>query len=380
VVQLDNGILIIGGGFSGMAAAIELRKRGYAVDLVEMDKDWRSYGAGISLSGASIRAFKTLGIVDEFLAQGSGSDGVDLCAPPGMVVAQLPTPRIAGPDIPGGGAIMRPILAKILADATRASGTSVKLGCTFTAIDQNSTGATGVTVKFSDGSQKQYSLVIGADGMNSSVRQATFPNAPKPKFTGQCVWRMVLPRSPDIQRATMWIGMPKIKVGVNPVSKTEMYLFVTEDKPVNDKVEPADFPRLLSNLLAPFPAPQVQAIKAQINEHSTIVYRPLEGLLMPQPWFDRHVVLLGDAVHATTPHLASGACIGIEDSIVLAEELEKGTTLAGSLKAFQDRRWERCRMVVENSLRLGELEVSGGDKEEQTKIMQGSLMALCQPI
>jgi 2-polyprenyl-6-methoxyphenol hydroxylase-like FAD-dependent oxidoreductase len=170
VVQLDNGILIIGGGFSGMAAAIELRKRGYAVDLVEMDKDWRSYGAGISLSGASIRAFKTLGIVDEFLAQGSGSDGVDLCAPPGMVVAQLPTPRIAGPDIPGGGAIMRPILAKILADATRASGTSVKLGCTFTAIDQNSTGATGVTVKFSDGSQKQYSLVIGADGMNSSVR------------------------------------------------------------------------------------------------------------------------------------------------------------------------------------------------------------------
>jgi 2-polyprenyl-6-methoxyphenol hydroxylase-like FAD-dependent oxidoreductase len=377
MVQLNDGILIIGGGFSGMAAAIELRKRGFAVDLVEMDKDWRSYGAGISLSGASIRAFKTLGIVEEFLAQGSGADGVDLCAPPGMVVAQLPTPRIAGPDLPGGGAIMRPILAKILAKATRASGTLVKLGSTFTTIEQSSSGA---LVKFSDGSQKQYSLVIGADGMNSSVRQATFPNAPKPKFTGQCVWRMVLPRSPDIQRATMWIGMPKIKVGVNPVSKTEMYLFVTEDKPNNDKVDPADFSRLLANLLAPFPAPQVQAIRAQINEQSTIVYRPLEGLLMPRPWFDRQVVLLGDAVHATTPHLASGACIGIEDSIVLAEALEKGTTLAGSLDAFQQRRWERCRMVVENSLRLGELEVSGGDKEEQTKIMQGSLMALCQPI
>jgi 2-polyprenyl-6-methoxyphenol hydroxylase-like FAD-dependent oxidoreductase len=377
MVQLNDGILIIGGGFSGMAAAIELRKRGYTVDLVEMDKDWRSYGAGISLSGASIRAFKTLGIVEEFLAQGSGADGVDLCAPPGMVVAQLPTPRIAGPDLPGGGAIMRPILAKILAKATRASGTLVKLGSTFTTIEQSSSGA---LVKFSDGSQKQYSLVIGADGMNSSVRQATFPNAPKPKFTGQCVWRMVLPRSPDIQRATMWIGMPKIKVGVNPVSKTEMYLFVTEDKPNNDKVDPADFSRLLANLLAPFPAPQVQAIRAQINEQSTIVYRPLEGLLMPRPWFDRQVVLLGDAVHATTPHLASGACIGIEDSIVLAEALEKGTTLAGSLDAFQQRRWERCRMVVENSLRLGELEVSGGDKEEQTKIMQGSLMALCQPI
>ena len=87
--------LIIGGGFSGMAAAIELRKRGMAVDLVEIDPGWRSYGAGISLGGATLRAFGTLGIFEEFLKQGSGTDYADLYTPGGQHLVALPTPRIA---------------------------------------------------------------------------------------------------------------------------------------------------------------------------------------------------------------------------------------------------------------------------------------------
>jgi 2-polyprenyl-6-methoxyphenol hydroxylase-like FAD-dependent oxidoreductase len=370
-------VLVVGGGFSGMSAAIQLRKQGVAVDLVEIDSGWRSYGAGISLGGATIRAFKTLGIEKQFLEHGSGTDGISLCAPPGMEVAQLPTPRLAGPDLPGGGAIMRPALAKILADATRAAQVNVRLGCTFTSLQQD---ADGVDVTFTDGQRQRYDLVIGADGLYSKLRETIFPNAPKPKFTGQCVWRMVLPRPPEINRPTMWMGMPKIKVGVNPVSKTEMYLFVTEDRPNNDRLDPATFPAILAGLLVRFPAPAVQGIKAQIHDKSEIVYRPLEGLLLPKPWYQGRVVLIGDAVHATTPHLASGACIGIEDAIVLADELAKADSVTAALEAFQNRRWERCRMVVENSLRLGELEVSGGDKEEQQRIMQTSLMALGAPI
>ncbi len=101
---------------------------------------------------------------------------------------------------------------------------------------------------------------------------------------------------------------------------------------------------------------------------------------MPQPWYKGRVVLIGDAVHATTPHLASGACIGIEDGLVLAESTASAPSLSASLQAFQDRRWERCRMVVENSLRLGEIEMSHGSKDEHTQIMRESLMALAQPI
>lgn len=369
-------ILIIGGGFSGMAAAIQLRKQGAEVDLVEIDPGWRSYGAGISLGGATLRAFRTLGILDAFLAQGNAADGVEIRLPHGPKVAELPTSRIAGPDVPGGGAILRPVLARILAEATRASGTNVRLGCTFTDIGQD---AEGVEVGFTDGSHRRYDLVIGADGLYSKVREAVFPQAPRPQYSGQAVWRAVLPRPADIETCVMWMG-PRIKPGVNPVSRTEMYLFVTEPRPTHAHVDPATFADHLRGLLADFPAPALQAIRDQIGPDSQIVYRPLEGLLMPRPWFNGRVVLIGDTVHATTPHLASGACIGIEDALVLAEELGRGAPLAAALAAFEERRWERCRMVVQNSARLGEIEVAGGDKEEHGRIMRDSLMALAQPI
>ncbi len=66
---------IIGGAIAGMSAAIELRKRGVAVDLVEIDAQWRVYGAGITVSGAALRAFKALGIIQQVLDQGWCSDG-----------------------------------------------------------------------------------------------------------------------------------------------------------------------------------------------------------------------------------------------------------------------------------------------------------------
>jgi 2-polyprenyl-6-methoxyphenol hydroxylase-like FAD-dependent oxidoreductase len=369
-------ILVIGGGFSGMSAAIEFSKLGAQVDLVEIDPGWRNYGAGISLGGATLRAFRQLGILDAFLANGAASDGVSIRLPHGPKVAELPTPRIAGPDVPGGGAILRPVLARLLADATRASGATVRLGCSFTSIAQD---AEGVDVAFTDGSRQRYDLVVGADGLYSKVRETLFPGAPKPRYSGQACWRAVVPRPPEIRGATMWIG-PRVKPGVNPVSKTEMYLFITEPRPGNEHVDPATFVDQVRALLADFPAPELQAIRDGLGQGSQIVFRPLEGMLMPRPWSSGRVVLIGDTVHATTPHLASGACIGIEDAIVLAEEVAREVSVTAALAAFEARRWERCRMVVENSGRLGDIEIAGGDKEEHGRIMRESLMALAQPI
>jgi len=371
-----QNILIIGGGFSGMAAAIQLRKQGLTVEVAEIDPGWRSYGAGISLGGATLRAFKTLGILDQFMAQGAAADGADLCLPHGQQIATLPTPRLAGPEIPGGGAIMRPVLAKILADATIASGAKVRLGCTFTALRQH---ADGVEVTFTDGETRDYDLVIGADGLYSKVREVVLPDAPQPQYTGQCVWRAVLPRPAEVERATMWLG-PKIKTGVNPVSRDQMYLFVTEDRAENVQIDPKRFAPMLAELLAPFSAPLMQQCRAALNETSQIVYRPLEQLLIQQPWHQGRVVLIGDTVHATTPHMASGACIGIEDAIVLADELDGAATIEEALAGFEARRWERCRMVVENSSRLGEIEIAGGDKAEHSRIMHDTHMALAAPI
>lgn len=368
-------VLVIGGGFSGMSAAIELHKRGVEVDLIEIDAGWRSYGAGISLGGATLRAFRQLGILDEFLQLGNAADGLEMYLPDGQLVGTLPTPRIAGPGVPGGGAIMRPMLAGILARATRACGTNVRLGCTFTSIMQD---AEGVDVAFSDGQRSRYDLVIGADGLYSKTRELLFPAAPKPRYSGQAVWRAVLPRPPEVKTAMMWMG--RVKPGVNPVSKDEMYLFLTEHRPGNERVDPETFAPQLRALLAEFPAPLLQRIREQITPDAQIVYRPLEALLLPQPWHRGRVVLIGDTVHATTPHLASGACIGIEDALVLAEEIGRSADVETAIAAFERRRWERCRMVVENSLRLGEIEMTGGSKEEHAQIMRDSLIALAQPI
>jgi len=369
-------VLIIGGGFSGMSAAIEFAKLGVEVELVEIDPGWRSYGAGISLGGATLRAFRQLGILEAFLEHGAAGDGVQIRLPHGLQVGELPTPRLAGPDVPGGGAIMRPVLARLLAEATRASGTTVRLGCTFSAIEQD---AEGVDVSFTDGQRRRYDLVVGADGLYSNVREALFPDAPKPRYSGQACWRAIVPRPPEIRTATMWIG-PKVKPGVNPVSKTEMYLFITEPRPTNERVDPATFVDQVRALLADFPAPELKAISDGLGPDSQVVFRPLEGMLMPRPWSQGRVVLIGDTVHATTPHLASGACIGIEDAIVLAEEVGRHERVETALAAFEARRWERCRMVVENSARLGEIEIAGGDKEEHARIMRESLMALAAPI
>jgi 2-polyprenyl-6-methoxyphenol hydroxylase-like FAD-dependent oxidoreductase len=323
-----------------------------------------------------MRALVQLGVIDAFLAEGAASDGVAIHIPTGQKIAELPTPRLAGPDVPGNGAIMRPVLARILADATRASGANVRLGCTFTRIEQD--GA-GVDVSFSDGTTGRYDLVIGADGLYSKVRETVFPDAPVPRYTGQGVWRAVLPRPADVNGTMMWLG-PKIKPGLNPVSKSEMYLFVTEDRAANDFIDPAEFLPRLKALLVPFPDPRLQHARAALNGDSQIIYRPLESLLMPTPWYKGRVVLIGDTVHATTPHMASGACIGIEDALVLADELAKAGSVDQALDRYLARRWERCRMVVQNSGRLGEIEIAGGDKEEHARIMRATLAALAAPI
>lgn len=369
-------VLVIGGGFSGMSVAIELRKRGVEVDLAEIDKGWRSYGAGITIGGATLRAFATLGVLDTFMERGCASDGLHLRLADGTQIATIPTPRVSGEGIPGSGGIMRPVLAGILAEATLAAGANVLLGVTFETIAEDEDG---VTVTLTNGETRRYDLVIGADGLFSSVRKALFPGAPAPAYTGQAVWRAVVDRPAEVDTAIMWMG-PKIKVGITPVSKTQAYVFVTEDRPEKRRLQESEYVTILKQLLAPFSAPLVSNLRDELNEDSSIVYRPLEGLLVPLSWHRGRVVLIGDAVHATTPHLASGACIGIEDAIVLAEELEQAEGLEAGLQAFENRRWERCRMVVENSLRLGEIEIHDGDREEHAAIMRQSMMALAAPI
>jgi 2-polyprenyl-6-methoxyphenol hydroxylase-like FAD-dependent oxidoreductase len=369
-------VLIVGGGFSGMAAAIEFSKAGTSVTLVEIDPEWRSYGAGISLGGATLRVMRTLGILDDFMSQGFAGDGLMLLAPDGTRVGTLSTPRVAGPDVPGAGAIMRPALARIMAQAVRKTKSRVLLG---TRVERIESHQTGMRVTLSNGESDAYDLLIGADGLNSWVRQEVFPDAPRPQYSGQGVWRAVLPRPATITCACMWVG-GSVKPGLNPVSSGQMYLFVTEQRPENTWLDPKEFVARLKEMLAPFPDPVQQTVREQLGDHSQVIYRPLENMLLPRPWHRGRVVLIGDAVHATTPHLASGACIGLEDAVVLAEEVARTSKLEQALQSFEQRRFERCRMVVENSARLGQIEIEHGDMQEHARIMKESIAGLAAPV
>ncbi|BFM49086.1 FAD-dependent oxidoreductase [Marinomonas sp. THO17] len=370
-------VLVIGGGFSGMSAAIRMRHHGLDVDLVEIDPDWCELGAGITINGASMRALETLGLYDQVVEQGCVTDGVAMRLANGTVIKELPTPSPVGSNVGGSGGIFRPTLARIMSNATLESGVKVRLDCTYESIQQNEDA---IMVTFTDGTQTAYDLVVGADGVHSKLRKEFFPEVPDPEYIGQGVWRAIMPRPAEVNQVNMWMG-DHLKLGVNPVSETHMYMFITEDRPTKEHIDRETWPQVFADLMAKFDNPTVQAlIPKAFADEANIDYRPLANLLVRVPWNRGRLVMIGDTVAATTPHLASGAGIGIESGIVLADELAANDDLAVAFEKFHERRWERCRMVVENSARLCDIEINDGDKAEHSQIMGQSLMALSQPI
>jgi 2-polyprenyl-6-methoxyphenol hydroxylase-like FAD-dependent oxidoreductase len=110
-------------------------------------------------------------------------------------------------------------------------------------------------------------------------------------------------------------------------------------------------------------------------------HRSLNALLVPAPWHRGRVVLIGDAAHATTPHIAYGAGMAIEDSVVLAEELSRSDSVPSAFEAFMARRFDRCKLVVETSLQLSDWEVDPPDDRSQHQQLVGrALGALAQPL
>ena len=152
------------------------------------------------------------------------------------------------------------------------------------------------------------------------------------------------------------VGGP-VKAGITPVSQDEMYLFLLQHVPGNPRMPEERWPELLAEQLRGFGG-ALGAVRDSLDASARINYRPLEKLLLPPPWHRGRAILIGDAAHATTPHLASGAGLAVEDALVLARAALRPTlALEEALQRFTARRYERCRMVVENSVRLGELEM-----------------------
>jgi 2-polyprenyl-6-methoxyphenol hydroxylase-like FAD-dependent oxidoreductase len=131
----------------------------------------------------------------------------------------------------------------------------------------------------------------------------------------------------------------------------------------------------MRGLLEPFGG-NVADHRDQIVDPEQVVYRPVENILVPDPWYRGRALLIGDAAHGTSPHAGQGAAQAIEDGVVLAEEIASGKSADDVLQAFMARRFERCRQVVELSGAIGAWE-QNPDPAVNPADIRNQLMAVC---
>ena len=353
---MDNKIecirtaLVVGGGFGGMAAAISLARRGVHVELIDIDAEWRVYGAGITITGVTLRAYKHLGMVTDIAEKGAITNGARVFRYDGTHLHDFDEPALED-DLPATGGIMRPILHEIMQERVRSLNIVVRLGLTVSGLTD--TGG-GVDVVFSSGERGHFDLVVGADSIFSGVRELAFPHMGPAEPTGQGCWRISMRRPPAIDRGEFFVGHDYF-AGITPCASDAIYLYMLTPHVRRERHfdEEELFVRLHANLMD-FGG-HAGWVRDNMTRGDWINYRPLSAKIQARPWSMGRTVLLGDAVHATTPHLASGAGMAVESAIVLAEELAATDSVDQALVNYEERRFDRCRFVVETSIEVGNL-------------------------
>jgi 2-polyprenyl-6-methoxyphenol hydroxylase-like FAD-dependent oxidoreductase len=372
-----RSVLVVGGGIAGLSATIALRKAGVDVDVVEVNPKWDVYGVGIIQPANAIRALDELGLADKAVEQGFAMQGSRFHDSEGNQLADIPAKPLLGPKYPPMNGITRPRLHALFQGAVRDSGANVRLGLTVSSLTQT---AERVEATFTDESRGVYDLVVGADGINSLVRSLGFGAEHKPEYTGQVCWRYNVPRPADLDRLHMFVGVDG-KAGFVPLSRELMYVLLIEKQSADKIVLPEDrLAEIFRERLGRFGGPVAEVRDTQITDSDKVVYRPVESILMPAPWFNGSVVLIGDAAHATSPHVGQGAAMAMEDAIVLAEELARGDSVSEALERFMDRRFERCKLIYDISRQIGRWEIENDPDADFVGLTIKSVVATAEPV
>jgi 2-polyprenyl-6-methoxyphenol hydroxylase-like FAD-dependent oxidoreductase len=314
-----------------------------------------------------------LGLLEGYLGSGFGFDFVEVFVPSGQRVARVPVEKL-DERYPANIGISRRALHEFLGRSALEAGANVRLGITASSIDDD---GEAVAVTFSDGTVESYDLVIGADGIYSKTRQQIFPEIADPQFVGQSVWRYNFARPSDLDCLRSFEG--SIGTGLVPLSDTLMYMFVTTPEPGNPRYPRDGLAAAMRARLAEAP-PGIRELVPQITNDADVVYKPLERIFLEGPWHKGRVILIGDAVHATTPHLGQGAGMAIEDSVVLAEELSLADDPETAFAAFRQRRFERCKFIVETSLAICEGQLGRRPPVNQAEAMHEMFAVTAEPI
>jgi 2-polyprenyl-6-methoxyphenol hydroxylase-like FAD-dependent oxidoreductase len=374
--MISNAILIVGGGISGLTAATAFAQKGLDVVLIERKGELADEGGvGLTLVANALRALDIIGLAEICVAHGVPADSLAMCKPDGTVFMDSPLPRIGGQHLPGAAGISRTAFHAILAKAARASGAEIRCGLTVT--DWQDVQDC-LDVRFSDGSEGQFALMVGADGLYSTTRARLFPES-RPRPTGQAVWRADCPRPKGIDRSHIHLGGKHGVVGICPIADDRAYLYIVENAPDAVRHDATTLHSRMRDELRGYGG-VVAETSAQLEDPSKVSYRPLEWLLAPEPWGNGRVVLIGDAAHANPPVLAQGAAMGIEDAIVLAEEYAVDRSANAAIRRFAGRRYERVKHVVESSCQLAKWEVDHTPGVDVPSVMRAAAMRLAEPI
>ncbi len=332
-------ILIVGGGIGGLSLAAALHRQGFAPELVERSPQWRATGTGLGVLANGMRALRALDLDGAVAGAGTVLRRWRFCNARGEVLCDTDLEALWGDVGPCVGIERGTLLEALLAGAA----VPARLGTAVRGLVQE---PARVGVAFSDGSCADYDLVIGADGIYSTVR-ALAMGGPSPRYAGQVVWRSVIPTPVSgVEEMTVVLGDGQF-FGLVPMGGGRTYGFAGLD--ATDPFEDPPEGRLerVRQRFARLGGP-VPEYLATIECDEQLRYDVIEWA-DPDRWHFGRVLLIGDAAHAGPPHLGQGGCMAMEDAVVLAECLHAADTVENALDAYVRRRKPRTDWVQEQS-------------------------------
>jgi 2-polyprenyl-6-methoxyphenol hydroxylase-like FAD-dependent oxidoreductase len=345
-----NTILMIGAGIGGLATALALQQRGFAVKVFEAAPEVRAAGAGLLLAPNGFRTLQALGLEQGFLEIARELGALALTDATGKplfrTVDRAVLKREFG-SVPMG--VMRPALYHLLLNALAPDTVQTSKKFEFF-----STTAETVTAHFEGGTSQTGDVLIGADGIHSRVRKQLFPEV-QPRYSGQTSYRGVANcPMPEMGSLAIESWGAHNRFGVLAVSQTQTYWFATEpaEAGLKDDSKAAAKKRLLEYAKT-FALPIAAMIAATPETH--LLRHDIYDLPVLPSWHQGRVVLLGDAAHAPTPNFGQGGNQALEDALVLAKAFSQHATLEQACLEFERQRKTQAEMVVAQSRQFGQL-------------------------
>lgn len=340
-------ILIVGAGIGGLTTASALARIGAHVDVIDVKPDNSVAGVGFGLRINGLRALREIGLLDDFLKLGHPAPGIDNYDAEGNFLSNM-SYGTQDEGLPGCVTMARVAFLEMAAQHALDNGCTIRMSTTVTNLEQDENT---VSVTFSSGDRGDYDLVLGFDGINSQIRQDHFGEKYAPRPVGGVAWRAALPNRRKLMQPIICQGYGG-KIMLTPLSEDAMYMVLTvaeEGRPRYDSNKMAEI--MHDRAVALTRGSEFLADALEDVRHSeNVAYTPYSTVWVPYPWFRGRVMIMGDAAHAMTPYLGSGAAMSIEDGVVLAQELAKDQSLVDAQMNVMKRRLPRVRAVHDRSI------------------------------